>query len=92
MNPHRVHKSTDEFDETPIKFPSQLPPTSDGKNPHVMIVGAGLAGLFLAIVLDKAGIPYEIYERSTSVRPLGKNLRVRDRERGIGLYSVLMLL
>ncbi|KAG0038842.1 hypothetical protein BGZ83_002975 [Gryganskiella cystojenkinii] len=71
MNPHRVHKPKDEFDETPIKYPSKLPPSSDGKNPHVMIVGAGLAGLFLAILLDKAGIPYEVYERSASVKPLG---------------------
>jgi len=55
MNPHRARKPVDEFDDTPIKYPSQLPPKSDGKNPHVIIVGAGLAGLFLAILLDKAG-------------------------------------
>jgi len=71
MNPHRARKPVDEFDDTPIKYPSQLPPKSDGKNPHVIIVGAGLAGLFLAILLDKAGIPYKIYERAASVKPLG---------------------
>ncbi|KAF9087646.1 hypothetical protein BGX23_007966 [Mortierella sp. AD031] len=52
-------------------YPSQPPPRSDGKNPHVMIVGAGIAGLFLAILLDRAGIPYEIYERAKEVKPLG---------------------
>ena len=71
MNPHRARKPVDEFDDTPIKFPSQLPPKSDGKNPNVIIVGAGLAGLLLAILLDKAGIPYQIYERAASVKPLG---------------------
>lgn len=38
------------------------------------IVGAGLAGLFLAVLLDKAGIPYQIYERATTVKPLGIKL------------------
>lgn len=71
MNPHRTRKPIDEFDDTPIKYPSKLPPNSDGKNPNVIIVGTGLGGLLLAILLDKAGIPYEIYERSSSVRPLG---------------------
>jgi len=78
MNSHRARKPVDEFDDSPIKYPSQLPPKSDGKNPNVMIVGAGLAGLLLAILLDKAGIPYEIYERASSVKPLGKMERMRE--------------
>lgn len=56
MNPHRTRKPVDEFDDFPVKYPSQLPPKSDGKNPNGMVVGAGLAGLFLAILVDKAGI------------------------------------
>ncbi|KAF9343933.1 hypothetical protein BGX26_005012 [Mortierella sp. AD094] len=53
-------------------YPSQPPPISpDGKTPHVMIVGAGLAGLLLAILLDRINVPYEIYERSEEVRPVG---------------------
>ncbi|KAG0280767.1 hypothetical protein BGZ95_008793 [Linnemannia exigua] len=58
-------------DDLPTKYPSQPPPASDGKNPNVMIVGAGLAGLFLAILLDRAGIPYQIFERAREVKPLG---------------------
>ncbi|KAF9180629.1 hypothetical protein BGZ51_002543 [Haplosporangium sp. Z 767] len=39
--------------------------------PHVLIVGAGLGGLTLAAILERAAIPYAIYERASSVKPLG---------------------
>lgn len=39
--------------------------------PKVMIVGAGIAGLLLGILLDKAGVPFHIYERSATIKPLG---------------------
>ncbi|GJJ74645.1 hypothetical protein EMPS_07003 [Entomortierella parvispora] len=83
MNPHRAPKPVDEFDDSPIKHPSQLPKNSDGKTPHVMIVGAGIGGLFLAILLDKAGIPYEIYERSPEVRPLGSVMALNSNILGV---------
>jgi len=82
MNPHRAQKPV-EFDDSPLKHPSPIPPISDGLNPHVLIVGAGLAGLLLAILLDKAGIPYEIFERASSVKPLGT---MEGRERAIFLF------
>ncbi|KAF9206978.1 hypothetical protein BGZ49_001459 [Haplosporangium sp. Z 27] len=44
---------------------------ANASNPKVLIVGAGLGGLTLAILLEKAKIDYEIYERSTTLRPLG---------------------
>ncbi|KAG0352944.1 hypothetical protein BG005_007693 [Podila minutissima] len=41
------------------------------KKPKVIIVGAGLGGITLGILLEKAGVDFEIYERATEVKPLG---------------------
>ncbi|KAG0027283.1 hypothetical protein BGZ82_009045, partial [Podila clonocystis] len=38
--------------------------------PKVLIVGAGIGGLFLGNLLHKANIPFEIYERAREVKPL----------------------
>ncbi|KAF9132821.1 hypothetical protein BGX30_012516 [Mortierella sp. GBA39] len=45
-----------------------LPPRA---YPRVIIVGGGLGGLMLAILLDKMGVPYHIFERAPKVKPLG---------------------
>ncbi|KAG0282525.1 hypothetical protein BGZ96_000379 [Linnemannia gamsii] len=37
----------------------------------VLIVGAGLAGLTLALLLQKANIFYEVFERAQEIKPLG---------------------
>jgi cation diffusion facilitator CzcD-associated flavoprotein CzcO len=37
----------------------------------VIIVGSGIAALVLAMLLEKACIPYDIYERATEVTSLG---------------------
>lgn len=39
--------------------------------PTVLIVGAGLGGLMLGALLEKADIPYAIFERTAVVKPLG---------------------
>ncbi|KAG0222139.1 hypothetical protein B0O80DRAFT_500784 [Mortierella sp. GBAus27b] len=39
--------------------------------PEVLIVGAGLAGLMLAMLLERIDVPYHIYERASVVKPLG---------------------
>ncbi|KAG0380963.1 hypothetical protein BGX24_002183 [Mortierella sp. AD032] len=39
--------------------------------PTVMIVGAGLGGLTLAILLQRAGFEYQIFEKATEIRPFG---------------------
>ncbi|KAF9349133.1 hypothetical protein BGX26_012539 [Mortierella sp. AD094] len=42
--------------------------------PKVMIVGAGLAGLFLALLLEKIDVEYEIFERSATLKPYGSGM------------------
>ncbi|KAG0248160.1 hypothetical protein BG011_000413 [Mortierella polycephala] len=44
------------------------------KKPEVLIVGAGLGGLTLAILLEMANVPYVVYERATEVKSLGSSL------------------
>ncbi|KAF9093602.1 hypothetical protein BGX23_003105 [Mortierella sp. AD031] len=45
---------------------------SDTSNkPTVLIVGAGLAGLMLGALLERANIPYTIFERAAVVKSLG---------------------
>lgn len=47
------------------------PKMKDPGAPTVIIVGAGLAGLTLAILLEKAKIEYLIFEKASEVKPLG---------------------
>ncbi|KAH7041662.1 hypothetical protein BKA57DRAFT_472403 [Linnemannia elongata] len=44
--------------------------------PTVLIVGAGLGGVMLGALLEKANIPYTIFERAPNVKPLGSALSV----------------
>ncbi|KAG0368959.1 hypothetical protein BGZ54_000706 [Gamsiella multidivaricata] len=39
--------------------------------PRVMIAGAGLSGVMLAILLERINVPYMIYEKASTVKPLG---------------------
>lgn len=48
-----------------------MPDSAPIKEPKVLIAGAGIAGLFMGVLLEKAGIEYEIFERSGQVRSLG---------------------
>ena len=43
-------------------------PSATTKSPHVLILGAGLAGLTFAQGLRKLGISYEIFERDESAQ------------------------
>lgn len=50
------------------------PTPSERVTPRVLIVGAGLGGLMLAILFEKMGdIEYFILERASSPKPLGNN-------------------
>ncbi|KAG0337805.1 hypothetical protein BG000_004954 [Podila horticola] len=39
--------------------------------PKVLIVGAGIGGISLAILLEKVGIPYQVFERTSEMKFLG---------------------
>ncbi|KAK5823720.1 hypothetical protein F5H01DRAFT_318201, partial [Linnemannia elongata] len=66
------------------------------KRPRVLIVGAGLAGLTLGILLHKAGIPFEIYERAAEVKPLGSvmyfNCTTANLFKQCGIYEEVVAL
>ncbi|KAK3816928.1 MAG: hypothetical protein JOS17DRAFT_806118 [Linnemannia elongata] len=49
---------------------------SEGDKPTVLIVGAGLGGLLFGALLEKADIPYTIFERAATVKPLGSALAI----------------
>ncbi|KAG0371636.1 hypothetical protein BGX24_001396 [Mortierella sp. AD032] len=50
--------------------------SNNNEKPRVLIVGAGLGGLTLAILLEQAGIDYQILERAAEVRPIGSAMAV----------------
>ncbi|KAG0330599.1 hypothetical protein BG004_002073 [Podila humilis] len=56
-----------------MSSPSPTPPADAPQATHakVLIVGAGIGGLVLAALLEKAGIEYEVFERARTVVPLG---------------------
>ncbi|KAF9354216.1 hypothetical protein BGX26_007968 [Mortierella sp. AD094] len=66
---------------------------SSHRKPHVLIVGAGLSGLFLGHLLDRQDVSYEIFERSNSVKPLGAvttlNPNILPALEQLGLYEEL---
>ncbi|KAF9385646.1 hypothetical protein CPB97_004616 [Podila verticillata] len=43
-------------------------------NLHVLIVGAGVSGLMAGALLERAGISYEIFEKSKDIKGLGSSL------------------
>ncbi|KAF9122305.1 hypothetical protein BGW39_009848 [Mortierella sp. 14UC] len=51
-------------------------PSGTSAQPHVLIVGAGIGGVLLGALLEKAQIPYTIFERAASVKPLGSAMSI----------------
>ncbi|KAF9109595.1 hypothetical protein BGX27_007459 [Mortierella sp. AM989] len=41
------------------------------RKPKVLIVGAGIGGLTLGAILERANVPYEIFEKASALKPLG---------------------
>ncbi|KAF9104951.1 hypothetical protein BGX27_009862 [Mortierella sp. AM989] len=64
-----------------------------GGKPTVLIIGAGIGGLMLATLLEKASVPYMIYEKSIEVKLLGTAIYFASSLtpifRQIGIYDAL---
>ncbi|KAG0363526.1 hypothetical protein BGZ54_008122 [Gamsiella multidivaricata] len=45
--------------------------TDEVLKPHVIIIGAGIGGLSLAAILERANMSYDVYERAPTVKHLG---------------------
>ncbi|KAF9135128.1 hypothetical protein BGX30_011652 [Mortierella sp. GBA39] len=56
---------------------------TSGRKPHVLIIGAGLAGLTLGIMLQKAGIPFDIFEKSPVARAVAPQVHPILEDLGI---------
>ncbi|KAF9103328.1 hypothetical protein BGX27_010626 [Mortierella sp. AM989] len=68
-------------------------PQDERPRPQVLIVGAGIGGLTLAILLDQISIPYHIFERASEVKPLGSGMafsgNILTALEQLGLYEEL---
>lgn len=57
--------------------PSTMSTPSNSKTFHVLIAGGGIAGLALALSLEKAGITYTLLERRSTIAPkLGASINI----------------
>lgn len=72
MSPAQTQLADNKDDSTFLHCNLDSPPTVSDEPPKVLIAGAGLAGLLLGNILERAGIPYVILERAQEIKPLGK--------------------
>ncbi|KAF8975057.1 hypothetical protein BGZ52_009320, partial [Haplosporangium bisporale] len=64
------------------------------RKPKVLIAGAGIGGLTLAILLKKAGVDFLVLERANEIKPLGSAMlfgtSVAPLLRQLGIYDDLV--
>ncbi|KAF9090252.1 hypothetical protein BGX27_002300, partial [Mortierella sp. AM989] len=66
----RYRRVQAQFDRSHLLSKVLVGQPNETVRPSVMIVGAGLSGLLLAILLEQINIPYHIFERAKELRPL----------------------
>ncbi|KAF9932217.1 hypothetical protein BGZ67_004859 [Mortierella alpina] len=75
-------------------MPPSRPAAKPSPKPRVIIVGAGIGGVTLAILLERAGIPYNVYERAAEIKPFGSALtlgpNVAPFLKQIGIYDEIV--
>ena len=59
-----------------LYFAASLSEPRGNKQMHVVIVGAGIGGLALALMLKARGIKCQIYEAAPKIRELGVGINV----------------
>jgi 2-polyprenyl-6-methoxyphenol hydroxylase-like FAD-dependent oxidoreductase len=62
--------------ESPQRYDAQGTNFQRRENLNVVIVGAGIGGLTLALSLQRAGLSCRIYEASPEIRPLGVGINI----------------
>ncbi|KAF8975403.1 hypothetical protein BGZ46_009148 [Entomortierella lignicola] len=66
----------------------------DNPRPQVLIIGAGIGGLILAMLLEQVDIPYHIFERASEVKQLGSAMALTAGTfpalEQIGVYNELV--
>lgn len=60
----------DFYRQIPLQIPHQYANEHTSK-PRVLIAGGGIGGLTLGILLKKAGVPFEIFERNYDINDRG---------------------
>ncbi|KAF9428772.1 hypothetical protein BGZ94_001092 [Podila epigama] len=87
----------DEFDVLQLMsvHARYVPPAEPSRRPRVLISGAGIGGLTLAILLHKADIPFDIFDRSEDLHQDGNprsNSPYTALFRQLGIYEEFLKL
>lgn len=65
-------------------------PSAPPARPKVLIIGAGLGGLTLGMLLHKANISFDIFERASEVKNIGKYSLFQGTVHTAQLYLTLV--
>ncbi|KFH67031.1 hypothetical protein MVEG_07555 [Podila verticillata NRRL 6337] len=83
----------DFYRQIPLQIPHQYANEHSSK-PRVLIAGGGIGGLTLGILLKKAGVPFEIFERNYGINDRGSaialGVSVTPLLQQLGLYDDLL--